>query len=433
MDWKSYYQSHIVSGEEAVSKIQSGDRIVIGHACGEPSFLVETMVKHAEDYQNVEVVHMVAMGECAYAQPGMESHFRHNAIFVGGKTRDAINSGRGDFTPCFFFEVPKLFHTTMRIDVAMVTVTPPNEEGFVSLGVSVDYGYEAVKAAKVIIAQVNDQMPFTYGNLIPVERINYFVEHSAPIIELPPPKIGEVEKAIGENCASLIRDGDTLQLGIGAIPDAVLMFLKGKHDLGIHSEMFSDGVVDLVDAGVITNKRKTCNNGKFVANFLMGTKRLYDFVDHNPDVLMKPVDYVNHPAIIAQNDNLVSINSCVQVDLMGQISSESIGPMQISGVGGQVDFIRGAALSNGGRSIIAMPSTASHGTISRIVSQLDAGGTVTTSRADVDYVVTEYGIAHLKGHTLQERGEALIKIAHPDFRDELKRNFSERFVSLKSH
>lgn len=433
MDWKSYYQSHIVSGEEAVSKIQSGDRIVIGHACGEPSFLVETMVKHAEDYQNVEVVHMVAMGECAYAQPGMESHFRHNAIFVGGKTRDAINSGRGDFTPCFFFEVPKLFHTTMPIYVAMVTVTPPNEEGFVSLGVSVDYGYEAVKAAKVIIAQVNDQMPFTYGNLIPVERINYFVEHSAPIIELPPPKIGEVEKAIGENCASLIRDGDTLQLGIGAIPDAVLMFLKGKHDLGIHSEMFSDGVVDLVDAGVITNKRKTCNNGKFVANFLMGTKRLYDFVDHNPDVLMKPVDYVNHPAIIAQNDNLVSINSCVQVDLMGQISSESIGPMQISGVGGQVDFIRGAALSNGGRSIIAMPSTASHGTISRIVSQLDAGGTVTTSRADVDYVVTEYGIAHLKGHTLQERGEALIKIAHPDFRDELKRNFSERFVSLKSH
>ena len=433
MDWKSYYQSHIVSGEEAVSKIQSGDRIVIGHACGEPSFLVETMVKHAEDYQNVEVVHMVAMGECAYAQPGMESHFRHNAIFVGGKTRDAINSGRGDFTPCFFFEVPKLFHTTMPIDVAMVTVTPPNEEGFVSLGVSVDYGYEAVKAAKVIIAQVNDQMPFTYGNLIPVERINYFVEHSAPIIELPPPKIGEVEKAIGENCASLIRDGDTLQLGIGAIPDAVLMFLKEKHDLGIHSEMFSDGVVDLVDAGVITNKRKTCNNGKFVANFLMGTKRLYDFVDHNPDVLMKPVDYVNHPAIIAQNDNLVSINSCVQVDLMGQISSESIGPMQISGVGGQVDFIRGAALSNGGRSIIAMPSTASHGTISRIVSQLDAGGTVTTSRADVDYVVTEYGIAHLKGHTLQERGEALIKIAHPDFRDELTRNFSERFVSLKSH
>lgn len=433
MDWKSYYQSHIVSGEEAVSIIQSGDRIVIGHACGEPSFLVETMVKHAEDYQNVEVVHMVAMGECAYAQPGMESHFRHNAIFVGGKTRDAINSGRGDFTPCFFFEVPKLFHTTMPIDVAMVTVTPPNEEGFVSLGVSVDYGYEAVKAAKVVIAQVNDQMPFTYGNLIPVERINYFVEHSAPIIELPPPKIGEVEKAIGENCASLIRDGDTLQLGIGAIPDAVLMFLKGKHDLGIHSEMFSDGVVDLVDAGVITNKRKTCNNGKFVANFLMGTKRLYDFVDHNPDVLMKPVDYVNHPAIIAQNDNLVSINSCVQVDLMGQISSESIGPMQISGVGGQVDFIRGAALSNGGRSIIAMPSTASHGTISRIVSQLDAGGTVTTSRADVDYVVTEYGIAHLKGHTLQERGEALIKIAHPDFRDELTRNFSERFVSLKSH
>lgn len=431
MDWKSYYQAHVISGEEAVSKIRSGDRIVIGHACGEPSFLVETMVRHAEDYQNVEVVHMVAMGECSYAQPGMEKHFRHNAIFAGGKTRDAINSGRGDFTPCFFFEVPKLFYTTMPIDVVMITVTPPDEQGMVSLGVSVDYGYEAVKAAKIVIAQVNNQMPFTYGNLIPVERINYFVEHSAPIIELPPPKIGDVERAIGENCASLVHDGDTLQLGIGAIPDAVLAALKDKRDLGIHSEMFSDGVVDLVETGVITNQRKTCNKGKFVANFLMGTRRLYNFVDHNPDVLVMPVDYVNNPAIIAQNDNLVSINSCVQVDLMGQVSSESIGKKQISGVGGQVDFIRGAALSKGGRSIIAMPSTASKGKVSRIVVLLDEGATVTTSRADVDYIVTEYGVAHLKGRTLRERGEALIKIAHPNFRDKLQEKFDRRFEEMQ--
>ena len=427
MDWKTYYQSHTVSADEAISHIHSGDRVVSGHACGEPSFLVDTMVAHAEDFKNVEIVHMVAMGQCAYAQPGMEEHFRHNAIFVGAKTRDAVNSGRGDFTPCFFFEVPQLFHTTLPVDVALVTVTPPNEEGMVSLGVSVDYDYEAIKAAKTVIAQVNDQMPFTYGSLVPVTDIDFFVEHSAPIIELAPPKIGDVERAIGENCASLVRDGDTLQLGIGAIPDAVLMFLKDKKDLGIHSEMFSDGVVDLVEAGVITNKRKTSNNGKFVANFLMGTRRLYDFVDHNPDVLILPVDYVNHPVVIAENDNMVSINSCVQVDFMGQVASESIGKKQISGVGGQVDFIRGAALSKGGRAIIAMPSTAAHGTVSKIVARLDDGAAVTTSRTDVDYVVTEYGIAHLKGHTLRERGEALINIAHPDFREELRRQFESRF------
>ena len=416
-----------MTADEAVSKIKSGDRVVTGHACGEPSFLVDTMVAHAEDYENVEIVHMVAMGKCAYAQPGMEKHFRHNAIFVGGNTRDAVNSGRGDFTPSFFFEVPRLFHTTLPVDVAMVTVTPPNEEGMVSLGVSVDYDYEAVMSAKLVIAQVNDQMPFTYGKLIPVDKIDCFVEHSAPLIELAPPKIGDVERAIGENCASLIKDGDTLQLGIGAIPDAVLLFLKGKKDLGIHSEMFSDGVVELVEAGVITNKAKNLNPGKFVANFLMGTKRLYDFVDKNPDVLILPVDYVNHPMVVAQNDNLVSINSCVQVDLMGQVASESIGPKQISGVGGQVDFIRGAALSKGGRAILAFPSTAAKGKVSKIVPLLDEGAAVTTSRTDVDYVVTEYGIAHLKGHTLRERARALIEIAHPDFRDGLKEEFQRRF------
>lgn len=401
--------------------------MVLGHACGEPSYLVEMMTAHAEDYENVEIVHMVAMGQCSYAQLGMEKHFRHNAIFVGSRTREAVNGGRGDFTPCFFYEVPKLFHTTLPVDVAMVMVTPPNEEGKVSLGVSVDYNYEAVMTAKTVIAQVNDQMPFTYGKLIPVEKIHCFVEHSAPIIELPPPNIGEVERAIGENCASLVKDGDTLQLGIGAIPDAALMFLKDKRDLGIHSEMFSDGVVELMEAGVITNRAKTLHPGKCVANFLMGTKRLYDFVHNNPEVLMLPVDYVNHPVVIAQNDNLVSINSCVQVDLMGQVSSESVGLKQISGVGGQVDFVRGAALSKGGRSIIAMPSTAAKGAISKIVPFLDLGAAVTTSRTDVDYVVTEYGIAHLKGHTLRERALALIAIAHPDFREGLRREFEKRF------
>ena len=370
---------------------------------------------------------MVAMGKCEYCKPEYAANFRHNALFVGGGSREAVFSGRGDYTPSFFFEIPQLFHTTLPVDVAMVSLTPPDEEGNCSLGVSADYDYEAVMTAKTVIAQVNDQMPFTYGKLIPVDKVTCFVEHSAPLIELAPPKIGPVEEAIGRNCASLIKDGDTLQLGIGAIPDAVLLFLKDKKDLGIHSEMFSDGVVALAEAGVINNSKKTLHPGKYVANFLMGTKRLYDFVDHNPDVLVLPVDYVNHPVVAAKNDNLVSINSCVQVDLMGQIASESIGFKQISGVGGQVDFIRGAAFSKGGRAIIAMPSTAAKGTVSKIVPLLDEGAAVTTSRNDVDYVVTEYGIAHLKGHTLRDRARALIEIAHPDFQDGLKEEFEKRF------
>ncbi len=427
MDWRTYYQKRKVTAEEAISHIKSGNRVSIGHACGEPCYLIDAMMKQAGRFQNVELVHMVAMGECAYARPGMEKHFRHNAIFVGEKTRTAVNSGQADFTPCFFFEVPRLFHTILPLDVALVTVTSPNEDGMISLGVSVDYDYEAVITAKTVIAQVNDQMPFTEGKLIPVEKFTYFVEYSEPIIELTPGKIGEVERAIGKNCASLIRNGDTLQLGIGAIPDAVLLSLEGKKDLGIHSEMFSDGVVKLVEAGVITNRLKTLHPGKFVANFLMGTKRLYDFVNHNPDVLLLPADYVNHPMVIAKNDNLVSINSCVQVDLMGQVCAESIGTRQISGVGGQVDFIRGAALSKGGRSIIAMPSTASGGRVSRIVPLLDTGAAVTTSRNDVDYIVTEYGIAHLKGLSLRERSEQLIQIAHPNFKEALEQAYTERF------
>ena len=427
-DWKSIYQERTVTADEAVARIKSGDRVVIGHAVGEPSYLLEVMVEHAQDYRDVEIVHMVAMGKCEYCKPEYAANFRHNALFAGGGSRDAISEGRGDYTPTFFFEVPQLFHTTLPVDVALVSVTPPDENGNCSLGVSADYTLEAIRQAKLVIAQVNAQMPYTYGDsIVSVEDIDVFVRHDAPIIELGSPKIGPVEEAIGRNCASLIKDGDTLQLGIGAIPDAVLLFLKDKKDLGIHSEMFSDGVVELVKAGVITNKRKNFHTGKFVATFLMGTKRLYDFVDHNPDVEMYPVDYVNHPVVAARNDNLVSINSCVQVDLMGQVCSESIGFKQISGVGGQVDFIRGAALSKGGRAIIAMPSTAAKGTVSRIVALPDKGAAITTSRNDVDYVVTEYGIAHLKGRTLRDRARALIEIAHPAFQPDLKAEFEGRF------
>ena len=427
MNWKTYYETHLTTAEEAVTHIKSGDRVVVAHACGEPSYLLDAMVANASAYRDVELVHMVAMGKGDYCKPEYAENFRHNAIFVGGSSREAVADGRADFTPSFFFEVPRLFSTTMPVDVALVMVTPPDENGMCSLGVSVDYTQEAVKQAKLVIAQINPQMPWTGPNsLVSVKDLDVIVEHDAPLIELKPGKIGEIEKAIGEHCASLVPDGATLQLGIGAIPDAVLLFLKDKKDLGIHSEMFSDGVVELAEAGVITNAKKSLNPGKFVVAFLMGTKRLYDFVNHNPDVDMRPVDYVNHPFVVAQNDNLISINSCVQVDLMGQVASETVGSKQISGVGGQVDFVRGASAAKGGVSIIAMPSTVK-GKISKIVPLLDEGAAVTTSRNDVDYIVTEYGIAHLKGETLRQRARNLIAIAHPDFRDELKAEFEKRF------
>lgn len=429
VSWKEVYNSKLVSAKEAVSKIKSGDRLVTGHAVGEPSILIDEMVANKESYENVEIVHMVAMGKAEYAQPGMEKYFKHNSIFVGGTTRDAVSSGRGDFTPCFFSEVPKMFKQGyLPVDVALIQVSTPDEHGYCSFGVSNDYTKPAAESAKTIIAEVNDQMPRTMGDsFIHVSEIDYMVEVSHPVIELKPPKISDVEKAIGENCAALIEDGSTLQLGIGAIPDAVLLFLKDKKDLGIHSEMISDGVVELVEAGVITNKQKTIHPGKIVVTFLMGTKRLYDFVNNNPMVEMYSVDYVNDPCVIMQNNKMVSINSCVQVDFMGQVASESVGLTQISGVGGQVDFVRGANMCKNGKSIMAMPSTAAKGKVSKIVPLLDEGAAVTTSRNDVDYVVTEYGIAQLKGKTLKDRARALINIAHPNFRPSLIEEFEKRF------
>ncbi len=428
MRWQEIYESRQMPVEEAIKLVKSGDRVVLGHAVCIPTYITDTMVAHKEDYKDVELVQLVLIGNCDFSKPGMEGHFRLNTFFSGALNKKDIMEGRADFTPCYFNEFPGLFENEVPIDVAILQVTPPDKHGNVSFGVSVDYSLEAVRNAKTVIAEVNAQMPRTLGDsTVPVDLIDAFVLNDHPVIELPIAKIGDTEKAIGENCAKLVKDGDTLQLGIGAIPDAVLLFLTDKKDLGIHSEMISDGVVNLVEAGVITNQRKNFHKGKSVVNFLMGTKRLYDYADDNPAVAMHPVSYVNNPYIAAKNDNLVAINSCVQIDFTGQICSESVGANQISGVGGQVDFARAAKMSKGGRSIIAIASTAAKGKISKIVPLLDNGAVVTTSRCDADYVVTEFGIAHLKGKCVRERAKSLIAIAHPDFRPELIKAFEERF------
>lgn len=419
-DWKQKYAKKILSAADALKNVKDGDRVVVGHACGEPPTLVEALVARGPEVKGVEVVHMVAMGPAKYAQAGMEGSFRHNSLFVGAATRKAVSEGRALHTPCFFSEIPRLFTwRILPVDVTLMQVTAPDADGFCSLGVSVDYTLAASRSDRVTIAQMNKYMPRTCGSKIHLDDIDCIVEKDEPLIELKPPVIGDIEKAIGENVAGLIEDGATLQLGIGAIPDAVLLFLTKKKDLGIHSEMFSDGVLALTEAGVVTNKKKTINTGKFVATFLMGTRKLYDFVDGNPDVFMQPVDYTNDPYIIGQHDKMVSINSALQVDLMGQVNAEMIGRNQFSGVGGQLDFVRGASRSKGGKSIIALPATAAKGKVSRITCELDRGSAVTTSRNDVHFIVTEYGAADLRGKSIRERAKALIGIAHPDFRESL--------------
>ena len=425
-DWRDFYKTKLVSAAEAVRAVKSGDRVVIGHACGEPPALVAALVDRAPELRNVEIVHMVAMGPAQYAQAGMEESFTHNALFVGGSTRKAVGEKRADYTPCFFSEIPRLFREGyLPVSVALIQVTPPDEAGFCSYGLSVDYTQPAAECAPIVICQMNSRLPRTGGAKIHLDNMTYIVEQDEPLIELKPPRIGEIEKKIGENVAALIPDGATLQLGIGAIPDAVLLFLGGKKDLGIHSEMFSDGVVFLAESGVITNNKKTINPGKFTATFLMGTQKLYDFVNNNPAVEMLSVDQVNDPCIIGRYENMISINSALQVDLMGQVNAEMIGGSQYSGIGGQLDYVRGASRSIGGKSIIALPSSASAGKISRIAIALDRGAAVSTSRNDVHYVVTEYGVAELRGKKLRERARALIGISHPDFRDNLSKEAVE--------
>lgn len=431
-NWRDLYQNKIVSAEEAVKIIKSGDRVVIGHACAEPQALVKALVDRAPEFENVELVHLMPVVPAQYAQPGMEKSFRHNVIFVGNTIRKTLEDRLADFTPCLYSEVPRLFQENiLPVDVALIQLTPPDENGFCSYGVSVDHTKSAAECAKIVIAQINKLMPRTGGAKIHLAAINFIVEQDEEIVEFKPERVSELEKAIGENVAGLIPDGATLQIGIGTIPDAILLFLKNKKDLGIHSEMFSDGVVGLAETGVITNRKKNINTGKFVASFVMGTKRLYNFVNNNPDVELHSIDYTNDPYIVGQHENMISINSALQVDLMGQVNAEMIGLNQYSGVGGQVDFIRGARRSVDGRSIIALRSTAAGGKVSRIVTELDKGAAVTTSRNDVQYIVTEYGVADLRGKSLRERAQALIAISHPNFRANLLANAEKLFINSK--
>lgn len=429
MDWRSYYKAHTMSPEQAVSVIQDGDRVVFGHAVGEPIIFQRTMARMAEQFHDVEVAHMVYLGSGEYLQPGMEQHFRHNALFVGGPARKPIAEHRADYTPAFFSDVPRMFRDgTMPVDVFAFTCSTPDERGYVSLGLSCDYGAQAVKSAKNVIAEVNPNMPRTYGeSFVHVSEIDGFICSWEPLPEAKPAPISDIDRKIGSYIADLVNDGDCLQLGIGALPDAVCSFLTDKHDLGLHTEMISDGVLPLLEAGVINGSCKQRDIGKICVTFLMGTRKLYDYVDNNPQIHMLPVDVCNNPAVISQNDHVVSINSCVQVDLQGQVCAEAIGLRQISGIGGQMDFVRGANLSKGGKSIIALHAATNDESASKIVTTLTTGAPVTTSRCDVGYIVTEYGVAQLRGQTLRERAKRLIAIAHPKFREELAAEYEQRF------
>lgn len=426
MDWKKIYQDRLVTAEEALKHIKSGDRVGVGHALAEPTYLLEEMVRMKDLFKNVEISGLVP-GKAPYAGEGLYDHFKSKMMFLGTATRKAVERGEGEFIPCFFNEVPITYRERLPVDVALITLTPPDKHGYCSVGISCDFTKTLADTGKIVIAQINKHMPRTHGDtFVHVSDVDFFVEHDRELMELGAPVIGEVESEIGRNIASMVKDGDCLQLGIGAIPDAALQFMQDKKDLGIHSEMISDGVMNLMEAGVITNKRKNFHSGKTVVTFLMGSKKMYDYVDDNPSFLFYPVDYVNDPRVIMQNDNMVCINSCIQVDLQGQVVSGSIGLRQFSGVGGQVDFVRGALWSKGGRNIIAMPSTVK-GKVSKIAPFITEGSSVTTSINDVDYIVTEYGIAKLASKSLQERAAALINIAHPDFRAELAEEYERRF------
>ena len=428
ISWLESYRSKRTTADEAVKVIANNNMVYIHPGCAEPEQLVRAMVRRGPELQNVKVIHLMTAGNADYVKPEMSGHFRHIAFFAGSNVRKAINEGRADFIPVFLSEVETLMASgSIPVEVALIHVSPPDEHGFCSFGVGVDATKTATECAKVVIAQVNPKMPRTLGDsFIHLNKIDHIVEVEDDILEHAQGQVSEIAKKIGANIAELIEDGSTLQMGIGEIPDAVLNYMHSKKDLGIHSEMVSDGVVELIEKGVINNEKKTIHPGKVIVGFVLGTRKLYDFLDNNPIFEFHPNAYTNDPFIISRNDKQVAINSAIEVDLTGQVCADSIGYNFYSGIGGQVDFIRGAARSKGGKPIIALPSTAANDAISRIVPHLKEGAGVVTSRGDVHYVVTEYGVAYLHGKTVRERCQALIKIAHPKFRDELMKEARDK-------
>jgi acyl-CoA hydrolase len=407
---------------EAISAIEDNEYIWTHSMAASPRVLFDALAVHAKTRQNLTLLQLHTERAEALASPELFGHLRHRCFFSSNSTRPLMAVGEADYVPMFLSDLPKLFNSGEQpVDTAIIQVSPPNKHGICTMGISVEATNAACLVAKKIIAHINPNMPKTHGDgFIAYDRFHsvYWQEDDLPLH--PQGKLDEVTKAIGKNVAQLINDGDCLQMGIGVIPDAVLACLTDRKDLGVHTEMFSDGLLDLVEAGVITNRLKKTHSGKIVTGFAMGTQKLYDFVDDNPEVVFLDIEYVNDTAIIKRNNNVAAINSALQVDLSGQVCADSLGASIYSGVGGQMDFIRGASLSKGGKAIIALPSTAKHGQLSRIVNTLDAGAGVVTTRAHVQYIVTEYGIANLRNKSLKERAKALIEISHPDFRDELK-------------
>lgn len=421
MNWEAIYRRKVVDAHAAVGHIESGNTVYVGGGAGGPAVLIDAMCDRAPELRDVQLVHILTFIDAPYIDPKYKDSFRDNSLFIGHNVRKAVQEGRADFTPIFLSEIPGLFQKKIvPIDVALVSLSPPDEHGFCSFGVEVGTTKPAADSARIIIAEVNRQMPRVLGDsFIHVSRLTHVVETDYPLPEATQGSSSPANMLIGQHIAEMIPNGATLQMGIGSIPDAVLANLHTHKDLGIHTELFSDGVVSLFEQGIINCSRKTFHQGKMIAGFLFGSQELYHFVDNNAIVELHPTDYVNDPYNIALNDNMVAINAALQVDLTGQVCADSIGPVFYSGVGGQVDFIRGSARSKGGLPIIALPSTAKNDTISRISPLLTEGSGVTTSRNDVHYIVTEFGVASLYGKTIRQRARELINIAHPNFRDEL--------------
>jgi 4-hydroxybutyrate CoA-transferase len=426
--WLDKYLNKRRTASEAAKLIRSGDCVYIHPGCAEPELLVKAMIARANELRKVKIIHLLTRGNADYVLPEMAASFRHVALFSGANVRDAINQGRADIVPIFLSEIESLFSSgALPVDVALIHVSPPDEHGFCSFGVGVDTTKTAAECARLVIAQLNPKMPRALGDsFIHMNKIHYVVEATEALPEFPMGTVSEVAMKIGRHIADLIEDESTLQLGIGEIPDAVLRYLAAKKHLGVHSEMVSDGVIDLIETGVITNEKKTLHPGKILIGFVLGTRRLFDFIHNNPIFEFHPSQYVNDPFVISRNDKQVAINSAIEVDLTGQVCADSIGYSFYSGIGGQVDFVRGAARSKGGKPIIALRSTAQNETISRIVPSLKQGAGVVTSRGDVHYVVTEFGVAYLHGKSVRERSRSLINISHPKFRETLEKNARER-------